>query len=217
MKNLIFILLCLIVYNGKCQSFDVRKTRWGMTMNEVQLSEAISPQFSGRNDYGEHVIIYELNLDSRNVILQYLFENNVLVEVSYRYYFGNWQDTYEFKDRIYSLNNVFTLLSKKGYEPWTHWYLSEMDMIDKGSQFAKCQNNPTGFKLTTECVDRVQNCLNKELLSPKFKSLISIRYENARSYVVIKFPNNVEPNDEVYRTILAWVKFRSKVTKSEDF
>ena len=78
---LIFLLFLLIfLFNNNCQSedFTFRKTRWGMSIQQVKQSEPIEPDESKEN-----ILLYKINILNKNVFLVYFFVNNKLVRARY--------------------------------------------------------------------------------------------------------------------------------------
>lgn len=77
---LIMIIIFIFIPNRNCLSddFTFRKTKWGMSIQDVKQSEPMDP-----NESKENVLIYKTNILNKNVFLVYFFVNNKLVRARY--------------------------------------------------------------------------------------------------------------------------------------
>lgn len=192
MKKIILCILALCFYNIIiAQDYDVRKTRWGMTISEVISSEyPLTP-----NEQSVQVLKFE-NVELSNghkATILYEFRNKQLTEVRYIMYGydaafskGTCKNIIPLIDKVNYTSFVFDALKSKGYNCDMGWYL------------VNCSNAfPVGYK----------NCsLDKEIINKMEKAAadvkcerIGLNFENERTDAVFYFnqyQNTYNPNSE---------------------
>jgi hypothetical protein len=77
---LMIAIIFLFFPDNNCHSddFTFRKTKWGMSIQEVKQSEPMEP-----NESKENVLTYKTNILNKDVFLVYFFVNNKLVRARY--------------------------------------------------------------------------------------------------------------------------------------
>jgi hypothetical protein len=81
-KKLILMMAIIVIFfpNNNCRGDDstFRKTKWGMSIQEVKQSEPMEP-----NESKENILVYKTNIINKNVFLVYFFVDNKLVRARY--------------------------------------------------------------------------------------------------------------------------------------
>ena len=212
--SLLFTIFVSMVSFG--QQFDVRNTRWGMTMEDVVNSEGSSPIRKGTDATKKMSIEYETTIENRKVLITYYFENNRLSEVDYRYYWGDWQNingTQIIATRIFSLSSLFYSLRDKNFIPYLNWHAWANQHTPTGVAFDNCQQYKESFDYNNENVQMLDNCCSKFYYDKNFVS-IYINYENGRTFAEVKLPT-VNYYDGLDKEVLGWVTFMPKGRKSD--
>lgn len=102
------LLLCIAAPSvTKADEFDVRRVRWGMSIDEVKKTEQNEPV--AEKTGATHIVGYEDEIAGIKTLVGYFFENGKLFEVRYKLY----RDS--FPDEMLSQNyrHVKALLSEK--------------------------------------------------------------------------------------------------------
>lgn len=210
------------------QDFDVRQTKWGMTKDQIIEAEGRQPvnmyKESFSNDY---VLEFDLIIESRNVSLNYHLLNGKLHEVTYIYFWGDWDanradDPKELFKRITILYPIFDFLDKRAFNPDSYgWHFMNEATSERGINTSKCLG-PAQFKRPSKSINSdwprmnyedsklIEHCLNKFAGTNIFADY---KYENNRTSVRLRFPLN---NNEFKDKIISWITFRSNV-KISDF
>lgn len=215
----IFFVLTIVVQmissnNCKSQTYDVRATRWGMTMQEVIESEGSDPESNEKGFDNDVVLSYTLFIESRKVNCNYHFLNGRLTKVSYRYYWGSWQDDQkkDFKSRYYSISSFFKSLTQKNYHLSYGWHILNEEYSETGKKLSTCLGD-LQFKTPFADLNKVEACFNQVTdLESKVNSSARIEYKNQRTRIVISFPLK---NHEYKDKIIGWVTFESIETKTD--
>lgn len=69
---------CFSVNNAKAEDFTFRKTKWGMSVEQVKASEGLDVANDGDNFIG-----YKTNIIGKDVLIGYYFVENMLVRSRY--------------------------------------------------------------------------------------------------------------------------------------
>ena len=82
-KKCLYIILSFVIISipsniSWCNDFNFRKTKWGMTIQQVKESEPLEVAHSGNNILG-----YNVKVLDKNVYLVYIFVENKLVRAKY--------------------------------------------------------------------------------------------------------------------------------------
>lgn len=218
MKKIIFITLILVLNNtsySQSNSYDVRNTSWGMTVDEVIKSEGLPP-LSKENSSGRISILYETSIEKRPVKITYHFDNNKLSQVDYQYYWGDWQtenDRVNIKSRLYSLSSLFNSLINKDFDAQRGmWYDGQSDGSEMSNLLINCQESSFNIN-SVNSVEKLYSCYNKIISNSDFKSMV-LYYRNQRTFVTVKLPTENYWNN-YSKTTLGWVTFLSKLPKSD--
>ena len=79
-------LIPLLIFSFVCFSwgddFSFRKTKWGMSMQEVKNSETVKPM-DGEGWDTENVLAYKIRVLKKDVLLLYIFVENKLIRAKY--------------------------------------------------------------------------------------------------------------------------------------
>ena len=85
--NSVFIFGVLAIFGNICMGsdFNFRKTKWGMSKNEVLKSEKIKPTCNScyKSQMHDDILLYSSKLLAKNVTIEYGFINGQLVAASY--------------------------------------------------------------------------------------------------------------------------------------
>ena len=101
----IFIILFVILYaaGAYCADYDFRKTKWGMSKNEVVKSESTKAYYSSlsinkfnENDRGSYIYFY-VKAAGINMIVHYYFTNDIVGKL-YRTSYQAGQKSWTIKD-----------------------------------------------------------------------------------------------------------------------
>ncbi len=217
----VFLMFIFSSLNSYSQQFDVRNTKWGMTTDEVIKSEGIAPNSNGIEKWsGMTFLNYETSIEQRKVLITFLFENNRLREVDYRYYWGTWQNNvneHTFSDRVYSIENVFESLKAKNFKPYGEWRVSGDNYSENSRKFENCQNGLGPFTAVKEKIDKINQCCSIFARSTESVS-IYLYFGNLNTTADVSFPLISFFNgkkDNLSDEILCWVKFRPSGKKSD--
>ncbi|MNT02879.1 hypothetical protein D3C72_1373910 [compost metagenome] len=189
-KNIFPLILLTISFNLFSQNFDVRKTNWGFTKQEVINSEyPLTPEVKEKEISYSNVNIGE---DTYAKII-YTFTNERLIEVRYIVYgnsrHNNGVGTCTFQVPLYNrylyTKFIFDTLKAKDYKCYLGWYLS-------GGYPYKNIVDITGL-----ITDRNTNCSfdkkildNIDLLAKETKATsTNIVLENERNELSVNFNN----------------------------
>src|SRR3990167_7456377 len=66
------------------EQYNFRKTRWGMSIEEVKKAEIEKPSVEGDGKSG-HILGYKNTIDGKDVMVGYTFMNSRLVQSSYSF------------------------------------------------------------------------------------------------------------------------------------
>ncbi len=209
MKTISTILLLLFVLTVAGQEqYDVRKTKWEMSISEVMASEyPLTPSKATVNELTYSYV--ELSKGQKATIL-YSFTNAKLTEVRYIMYgynadFSRGTCTYiiPLYDKIKYTNFVFEAVKNKGMKCDIGWYL-----VNCSSVCPVGYSNCTLDKETAEKIEKSASDINCEK--------IGLNYENERSdaffyfnqYQNVKTKSSFDPpcDDDFYNTYY-WLVF----------
>ena len=100
------IIIILVAGSAVCWSadFDLRKTRWGMTQEEVMASENLEPA-----EKSPQTLKYNITIMGRNIDLYFTFVEDKLISAHYRLK-DNYLNSYHF---INAFNDFKAALEKK--------------------------------------------------------------------------------------------------------
>ena len=198
-KYLFFIhVFSFMALNALSQTdFDIRKTKWGMTIAEVKSSE--EPMTASKEEKTNSGTQIELQYD--NVIVSdvkttiiYTFENGRLVEISYRFD-RTWQGKeMNLTAKVMATQFVFkSLIDDK-----------KMKVIQCWSYGLKTYGQYTGKNncgyTSTELISDIEKVglQNKE-------QYVNFHLNNNRTYANIQF--KLVDNDPIFKEIIGWVTF----------
>nr|WP_315170504.1 hypothetical protein [uncultured Flavobacterium sp.] len=208
MKNLI-ILILINSYSLIAQEYDVRKTRWGTSINEVLYSEyPLTPDKSDESELEYKDV--ELSNGHKATIL-YKFKNRKLIEVKYLMYGydasfskGTCKNIISLFNKVHYTSFVFDTLQAKGFKCNMGWYL-----VNCSTVFPVGKDNCKLDKITIERIEKAAADLKCES--------IGLNYQNKRTDVIFyfnqyqnTFTNNSEynlPCDSSFYNTYYWLKF----------
>lgn len=210
----IFILLStrLVAQN------DVRNTRWGMTIDEVIKSEGRVPDKEDVGYYKEKELIYDFSVENRILNCTFIFTNNRLSGVTYRYSWGEWQSStdHHFSNRFYSMSKLFETLKQKKYISKYGWHMLNEIYTERGKSLTKCLGNYKFLRdLNSVNMEVVEDCYNKYAdFGDNGTMYAQIDFENERTKALVKFPLK---NHNFKDTFIGWVTFKAKQNSSSEF
>ncbi len=194
--------------------FDFRSTKWGMTMEEVEQSEGLTPIFKGYDrSFEEMIQIYEIYIDSRKVDLYYHFDGGKLSGADYMIHWGSWQrnqNEHTISDRLHSIYKIFVALETKKYKPLGKWYFTHAGFSKEYEEFTNCQQYNGDFTNSNDNISTLEECLTEAINNNKIisKGIVGITYKNQRTRVSIEFPTK-SYSMETYHEMIGWIRFRS--------
>lgn len=204
----------------QAQNYDVRKARWGMTINEVVSSEyPLVPSKSNEKE----IRFDNIQILNNKATIIYEFSNKQLFEVRYIIYGANDSGKRGSCDKIISLydkvnytSTIFEAIKSKNYKCNLGWYLN-----------CESNNYPLGYgncNLDKKSINAMEN-----FAFEKNCTEIILSFENERTNLSISFNqyqnsklkyNTFPCNDEYYNTYY-WVVFtpnyktENEIRKSE--
>lgn len=202
------------------EQYDVRKTRWGMSISEVMASEYPLTPTVTKSDELEYSNVIIDNAQKTRII--YTFKNGKLSIVGYTIYGynaefsrGTCSHFVSLYDKITYTNFIFkTLTEDKAMKCNMGWYLSDHYFE---SPFKNCD-------LSKQTIDKVE-----QFASDKNSEGIELQYTNERTEAKFRFlqHQNIKVNldfkcDDEYYNIYYWLSFQPsyqlrKETKKSDF
>lgn len=205
-KRILFFLIFPVVVFAQ-DNFDVRKTKWGMTLDDVKKSENTLVPFQEK--FNE--LIYndiELN-ESIKCKLIYTFSNGKLIEVLYLVYGPNdeysrvtCENNVPISYKLEKIDFIFKAFLNKKMIPFDTGWSIQGSKLEKLDERLKRGNTDTStFKLIQDELDRVKG------------TGASISFENARNWANFRIKHFVKEdfngyfkcNDDYYNTYL-WLK-----------
>lgn len=190
MFNIVFLLLLFI--ESYSQDYDVRKTCWGMSSEQIKESEEplipkIEKHEIGRRGStvfydGKVEMIYE-NISigkNRTATVTYILENNHLIKVQYRVNFNFFDSNTKVSlpDRVYAINNFFRTLEDRNFDLHPGW-----NDDAKLSKFKDCFGYDNVDKTDRLTVEKVEECAIKSQLD-----WICFKAHTNNTYVDFSFP-----------------------------
>ena len=214
------IILFILIFPGILfaqENFDVRKSNWGMTLNEVKNAEKTIVPFSESSNE----LVYnniELN-EGINCKLIYKFSNGILIEVLYlvygpndNYSRGTCENIVPISYKLDKIKFIFDALIEKKMTPFfMGWSIS-------GIQFAKVDDS-----LQNGTTDRETFKLIQEELIRLNGTGVTIAFENARNFASFRISNftkqdfisSFKCNDDYYNTYL-WLNITPSYEVKKD-
>jgi len=177
--------------------YDVRKTRWGMTISEVVSSEyPLTLSEDNDNAVGRYIIysLVELSYGWKAEII-YWFTNSKLSKVTYSIYgynnkndMGTYTHIIPLYDKIQYTNFVFEALRNKGMKCSKGWSL--------------INNKETAYKHDYYNCNFDKETINdlEKAASENNSTLINITFSNERTDALISF-NQYQNDDEKFKKI----------------
>lgn len=184
------LILLIISFNLFSQNFDVRKTNWGFTKQEVINSEyPLAPEVKEKE-----ISYYNVNIgEDTYARIIYSFINERLIEVRYIVYgsaiYNNGLGTCKFQVPLYNryLNTkfIFNTLEHKGYKCSSGWYLSggypSKNIVDITKLITDRETNCSFDKNILDKIDKLANETKA--------TATNIILENERNQLSVKFNN----------------------------
>lgn len=206
--SLTFTIFLLLTFVVSGQTFDVRQTRWDMTMDEVVKSEGMEPSRTEKGYEHDLILVYDIYLESRLVNCSYHFLNGRLYKVTYRYHWGDWQrdQSKTFSNRYSSIYTLWKSLEKKKYQMTRSWHFLNQFMSPQKDMLIACLQSE--LQTPFRNLDKVEQCFNSVVDVSKGPPMYAmIDFENARTEINCKFPLK---NHDYKDSFIAWVTFTSK-------
>lgn len=206
--NILTIILLFMTLGSYSQAdFDVRKTKWGMTISEVKLSEEpMTPSNESKTDNDTKIEVQYDNVvinDVKTTII-YSFENGRLVDISYRFY-RTWQSKeMNLAAKVGATRFVFQSLIKD----------KKMTIIRCWSYGIKTYEQYTGNNSCNYFSNELINDIEKVGLQNKHDE-INFHLNNNRTYANIQY--RLIDNDPIYKQIIGWVKLSAYGVASENY
>lgn len=199
--NTIRLLMLILAFNSSHAfaqgNYDVRKSKWGMTLENVLKSESISNPIVGTRSFKEYggnlVKEDDLTYDSINIgdgligKLEYIFNNKHLSEIRFRIYGNssynkaNKNNVISFLDKVNFTKFIFESLREKEYICNYGWFFRNKELSDctiLGNTVGYSNNCSLDEKTLNELSDVGKNC---------FKTAPSIALKNKRTDIVITY------------------------------
>lgn len=214
------IILFILIFPGTFfaqENFDVRKTNWGMTINEVKKAENIIVPFS---ESPNELVYNNIELDEGiNCKLIYKFSNGSLIEVLYlvygpndNYSRGTCENIVPISYKLDKIKFIFDALFEKKMTPFfTGWSIL-------GIQFAKVDD-----RLKNGRTDRETFILIQQELIRLNGTGVTISFENKRNFASFRLSNFTKQdfistfkcNDDYYNTYL-WLNISPSYEVKKD-
>lgn len=224
-----FITLLIIITSNYIFSqvnYDVRKTKWGMTISEVIASEYPLTPSSNNSDELEYANVKLSN--GHSVRILYYFKNKMLNEVRYilfgynaSYSKGTCKHIVSLYDKITYTKYVFDAVVNKGLKCDLGWYLPNCYQAKVNTV------TPLGIPLGEK------TCLLDKLTIDKIEKLafdsgcdrIALSFENERTAAIFYF-NQYKPIvnsltkhmacDDIFFNIYYWLEFKPSYKLREE-
>ncbi|MBK8656759.1 MAG: hypothetical protein IPN20_23245 [Haliscomenobacter sp.] len=197
------------------QTFDVRSTNWGMTIQEVTKAEyPMEPEIEGNE------LVFS-NVDIGNgftATITYSFTNGKLTKVEYEVYgykYGNARGTCKnivsLYDKVAYSKFIFDALKEKGYVCDLGWYFLTIgdrylaDYTKKREDYSNCSND----KSTVDFVDKIAKENRFDRISIELKNkrcTANFRFNEHQNYPESNFGIQKNCDDEYYN-IYFWLYF----------
>ena len=205
----IIVLASLLIFNGLYihaqEQFDIRKTKWGMTIEQVKQSElpltpppeAPSGILHGTKKETKNEITFEnVVINDINTTITYRFQNGKLIEVAYRLNKNSPKKDMGLYDKVISTHFVFNnLINEK-----------KMIFVDCWSYGLKAYGDFNVKYKNTHDYTSVEliNDVQKIGTQNGFQD-VDCRLKNERTSVRLKY--RLIDDDPKYEAIIAWITF----------
>ena len=210
MKNFkIVVLSSLFIFNGfyihAQEQFDIRKTKWGMTVEQVKQSElpltpppeAPSGILHGTKKETKNEITFEnVVINDINTTITYKFQNGKLIEIAYRLNKSREKKEMGLYDKVISTQFVFNnLINEKKMNLVDYWSYGLKSYGDFNVKY-----KDTHDYSSVELINDVQKIGTQNGFQD-----VDCKLKNERTYVRLKY--RLIDDDTKYKAIIAWITF----------
>ena len=209
MKNIILLGITFICTSLFAQEYDVRHTKWGMSISEVMASEyPLTP-----NDKDESELEYknvELSNGYKSTIL-FRFKNKKLNEIKYIMYGydasfskGTCKNIIPLYDKVKYTNFVFEALNMKEFMCDMGWYL-----VNSTNPFPVGRENCSLDKKTLENIEKAATEFRCERIGLSFENMrtsASFYFNQYQNVYIENEEQYFSCNDNIYN-IYYWLEF----------